>query len=482
MKNILLNATPEETRMVLTEDDRLIEMGIERPSHSHLVGNIYKGRVQNVLPGMQAAFVDIGQKKNAFLYLGDGTHNQQDENSAVREKIHIGQAVIVQVVKDAVGTKGPRVTTRLSLPGRNVVLMPTANYIGMSRRIEDEEERERLHTLAQEICPAGMGMIVRTLAAGQDKETLESDVQYLSQLWASLQARSCVLSAPALLYRDADMAIRVVRDILTDDISRLVVDDVETCRRVRDLVEYVSPALSERVEHYEGAAPIFRAFGVETELETLSDREVELPSGGFLVIDRTEALTVIDVNTGKFVGQSNLSDTIFRANMEAAAEILRQIRLRDIGGIIVVDFIDMDEEEQKESLLAFMRERAKLDRSKTNIVGITQLGLVEITRKKSRQNFESILYADCPCCRGSGRVESPETVVIRICRDIRKIEERSHADFGYEVEVHETVAYALMDSPLVDRLSSELGVKVGFIIKPGMDPESYSITQRGNGR
>ena len=327
-----------------------------------------------------------------------------------------------------------------------------------------------------------MGLIVRTLAAGQDRETLESDVKYLSQLWASLQARSRVLSAPALLYRDADMAIRVVRDLLTDDVSRLVVDDVETYRRVRDLVEYVSPALSERVEHYEGAVPIFRAFGVETELETLSDREVELPSGGFLVIDRTEALTVIDVNTGKFVGQSNLSDTIFRANMEAAEEILRQLRLRDIGGIIVVDFIDMDEAEQKESLLAFMRERAKLDRTKTNIVGITQLGLVEITRKKSRQNFEGILYDQCPCCHGSGRVESPETVAIRICRDIRRIEERSHADFGYEVEVHETVAYALMDSPLVDSLSFELGVKVGFVIKPGMHPESYAITQRGNGR
>ena len=482
MKTILLNATPEETRMALLEDERWIEMGIERPSHSHLVGNIYKGKVQNVLPGMQAAFVDIGQKKNAFLYLGDGTTDGQANRSGGQEKVHIGQAVIVQVVKDAVGTKGPRLTTHLSLPGRNVVLMPTANYIGMSRRIGGEAERDRLHALAQEICPEGMGLIVRTLAAGQDREVLASDVRYLSQLWASLQARSRVLSAPALLYRDADMAVRVVRDLLTDDVSHLMVDDAETYRRVRELVEYVSPTLSERVERYESATPIFRAYGAEAELETLSDREVELPSGGFLVIDRTEALTVIDVNTGKFVGQSNLSDTIFRANMEAAEEILRQLRIRDIGGIIIVDFIDMDEEEQKENLLAFMRERAKLDRTKTNIIGITPLGLVEITRKKSRQNFEGILYSDCPCCHGSGRVESPETVAIRICRDIRRIEERSHADFGYEVEVHETVALALIDSPLVDRLSSDLGVKVGFVIKPGIHPESYSIMQRGNGR
>ena len=481
MKQILLNVTPEETRMVLMEDERLVEMEIERPAHSHLVGNIYKGRVQNVLPGMQAAFVDIGQKKNAFLYLG-GSSGGQERRLDAAEHVHIGQNVIVQVVKDAVGTKGPRVTTRLSLPGRNVVLMPTANYIGMSRRIADETERERLHTLAQEICPEGMGLIVRTLAAGQDRETLTGDVRYLSQLWASLQARGRVLSAPALLYRDADMAIRVVRDLLTDDVSRLIVDDAETYRRVLELVSYVSPVLSERVERYGGAASIFRAHGAEAEIETLSDREVELPSGGFLVIDRTESLTVIDLNKGKFVGQSNLSDTIFQANMEAAAEILRQLRLRDIGGIIIVDFIDMDEEEHKEKLLAFLRERAKLDRTKTNIIGITPLGLVEITRKKSRQNFEGLLYADCPCCHGSGRVESPETVAIRICRDIRRIEERSHADFGYEVEVHETVALALWDSPLVERLSSDLGVKVGFIIKPGMHPESYSIMQRGNGK
>ncbi len=480
MKKILLNVTPEETRMVMTENGRLSETELERPSHSHLVGNIYKGRVQNVLPGMQAAFVDIGQKKNAFLYLGDG--DSSDGRRSGGEKVQAGQAVTVQVVKDAVGTKGPRVTTRISLPGRNIVLMPTADYIGMSRRIADENERDRLHSLAKELCPEGMGLIVRTLAAGQDSETLKADVRYLSRLWESLGARGRVLSAPALLYRDADMAIRVARDLMTEDVERLIVDDPETCRRVRELVGFISPVLAERVELYEGSVPIFREYGAEEEIDTLTDREVELPSGGFLVIDRTEALTVIDVNTGKFVGGSNLSDTVYRANMEAAEEILRQLRLRDIGGIIVVDFIDMDEEEQKEGLLSFMRERAKQDRTKTNIIGLTSLGLVEITRKKSRQNFESLLYSDCPCCHGSGRVESPETVAIRICRDIRRIEERSHSDFGYEAEVHETVAYALMDSSLVNQLESDLGVKVGFIIKPGMHPESYAILQRGNGR
>ena len=481
MKTILLNVTPEETRMVMVEGGRLTEMEVERPVHSHLVGNIYKGRVQNILPGMQAAFVDIGQKKNAFLYLGDG-NSFDGRRSKGGEKISVGQSVMVQVVKDAGGTKGPRVTTRISLPGRNIVLMPTADYIGMSRRIADEEERDRLHGLAQDICPAGMGLIIRTLASGQDRETLEADVRYLSRLWESLCARELVLAAPVLLYRDADMAIRVARDMMTEEVERLIVDDAETCRRVGELVGYVSPALEKRVELYEGGTPLFREYGVAEEVESLTDREVELPSGGFLVIDRTEALTVIDVNTGKFVGNANLSDTVYRANMEAAEEILRQLRLRDIGGIIVVDFIDMETEEQKEGLLAFLREHAKKDRIKTNIIGITALGLVEITRKKSRRNFESLLYSDCPCCHGSGRVESPETVVIRICRDIRRIEDRSHADFGYEVEVHETVAYALMESTLVERLSAELGVNVGFVIKPGMHPESYAILQRGNGR
>ncbi len=481
MKTILLNVTPEETRMALMEDGRLIETETERPFHSHLVGNIYKGRIQNVLPGMQAAFIDIGQKKNAFLYLGEGT-SADGKRPGGQNKVSVGQSVVVQVVKDAIGTKGPRVVTKLSLPGRNVVLMPTVSYIGMSRRIEDEQERERLSQLARDICPSDMGLIVRTAAIGQDEKTLTEDLRYLERLWASITARSHVLSAPALLYRDADMAIRVVRDILTEDIDRLIVDDAEIYRNVRELVGYTSPDLAARVELYEKDANLFRAYGAEEELELLAEREVELPSGGFLVIDCTEALTVIDVNTGKFVGESNLSDTIFHTNMEAAEEILRQIRLRDVGGIIIVDFIDMDEEAQKERLLEFMRERAKSDRTKTNIIGITSLGLVEITRKKSRQNVESILYSDCPCCHGSGRIESPETVAIRICRDIRRIEERSHADFGYEVEVHETVALALLDSPLVDQLSSELGIKVAFVIKPGMHPESYAITQRGNGR
>ena len=481
MQTILVNAVPEETRMALLEDGELCEIAAERPSHSHLVGNIYNGKVQNVLPGMQAAFVDIGGKKNAFLYIGDGMPPDVRRVFPGQRSICAGQTLIVQVVKDAGGKKGPRVTTHLSLPGRNLVLMPTAAYVGLSRRIEEEKERARLKAIAETIAPPGMGLIVRTAAIGQTKETLTAEVQYLTRLFASLQARSRVLSAPALLYRDAELAIRIVRDAMTAEVDRLIVDNREVYQRIRELAGDISPELLERVQLYEDKTPIFRAYQVDEAIEALSGRIVELPSGGFLVIDRTEALTVIDVNTGKYVGRENLADTVYRINMEAAGEILRQLRLRDIGGIIVVDFIDMETERQKEELLEFMRENVRHDRTKTNIVGITSLGLVEITRKKSRQNLESILYRDCPYCQGKGRIESPETVGVRICRDIRRIESRSHAAFGYEIELEPQVKESLQLSGLLDPLCEELRLHLKLTARPGLHPESYAITQLGNG-
>ena len=478
MKSILINAVPEETRIAIVEDGELLSMEVERASHTHQVGNIYKGHVQNVLPGMQAAFVDIGGEKNAFLYIGDGMPKEVIQILPVQSKIHIGQSLPIQIIKDAIGTKGPRATVHLSLPGRNVVLMPTAAYIGISRRIEAEEERSRLHDIAQRICPEGMGLIVRTVAAGQSEETLTRDVQYLTRLWASLMARNRLASAPELLYRDADLVIRMVRDSFTEDIDELVIDDAGVFQRVQELLRYTSPALMEKVRHYEGRQSIFRKYQVDEEIKRIGDREVSLSSGGFIVIDKTEALTAIDVNTGKFVGQANLSDTVYRINLEAGAEIMKQLRLRDIGGIILVDFIDMEREEQKEELLAFLRERARHDRMKTNIVDITSLGLVEITRKKSRQNFESIIYSECPYCHGRGRVESPETVSIRICRELRRLEARSHASGGYEISVHEQVAEAIARLRLIEGLEKELGVSIEITVQPGMHPESCSISKK----
>ena len=478
MKTILVNSMPEEVRMAIVAGGELQAIEMERASHSHLVGNLYRGRVQNVLPGMQAAFVDIGREKNAFLYIGDGMPKEAQQ--AVRQqKIHIGQTLPVQIVKDAIGTKGPRATTHLTLPGRNVVLMPTAAYIGISRRIESEEERARLHGIAERICPKDMGLIIRTVAAGKTEEALAADVRYLRRLWESIQARMKLGSAPSLLYRDADLAIRMVRDSFTDEIDEVIVDDRALYQRIVELVEYASPELADRVKLYAERTPLFRKYHLEEELEKLGAREVELPSGGFIVIDKTEALTVIDVNTGRFVGKANLADTVYHTNLEAAAEILKQLRLRDIGGIIVVDFIDMEQSGQKEELLAYMREHVKSDPTKTNIVDITSLGLVEITRKKSRQNLESMIYSECPYCHGKGRVESPETVGIQISRDIRRMELSSHSEDGYEVEVHELVAEELRRGKLLQPLEQEFGIRVRVMTKPGMHPENYSILQQG---
>lgn len=481
MKRILVNVVPEETRMALMEDDVLQEVAAERPSHSHLVGNIYNGKVQNVLPGMEAAFLDIGGRKNAFLYIGDGLPPDVAKAFPGQKRLVAGQTLPVQVVKEAAGTKGPRVTTHLALPGRTCVLMPTAAYIGLSRRLEEEDERLRLRKIAEAIVPEGMGLIVRTAAAGQSEAALAAEVRYLAGLWDSIRVKNRCQAAPALLYRDAELAIRIVRDSMTADIDALIVDDGAVYQRIRELLSFISPKLVERVQLYEEKTPLFRAYGVDEAIEALSSRVVELPSGGFLVIDRTEALTVVDVNTGKYVGRANLADTAYRMNMEAAGEILRQLRLRDIGGIIVVDFIDMEEEGQKAELLAAMREIARHDRTKTNIVGISALGLVEITRKKSRQNWESLLYSDCPCCQGRGRVESPETVGVRICRDIRRIESRSHAAFGYEIELEPKVKETIHLSGLLDALQKELAIRIELLSRPGLHPESYAITQKGNG-
>ncbi len=479
MKTILITVVPEETRVAVVDEGKLSALEVERATHSHLVGNIYKGQVQNVLPGMQAAFVDIGTGKNAFMYIGDGLPADALHTLPKPQKIHIGQQLPVQIVKDASGSKGPRATTHITLPGRHVVLLPTAAYIGMSRRIEDEAERSRLHTIAEKICPQGMGLIVRTVAAGASEAALAEDVHYLEKLWHSLLARFNIKSKGAsLLYRDADLIIRIVRDNLTAEVGEMLIDDQAVYQRVCEFVQLLSPELADRIKYYADKEPLFKHYGLDEELDTLGQREVELKSGGFLVIDKTEALTVIDVNTGKYTGNSNLAETVYRTNLEAAAEIMRQLRLRDIGGIIIVDFIDMETEEQKEKLLALLRDLAKEDRTKTNVVDITSLGLVEITRKKSRQNLDSIIYSECPVCRGRGRVESPETVSIRIASDIRRMEHKSHADDGYEIEVHETVAEELRHNQLLMNLAAEFSMDIKVTVKAGIHPESYAIMQQ----
>ena len=417
-KDILVEAESGQTRVAVLEDGRLMELYIEREGQEKLVGNIYKGRVANVLPGMQAAFVDIGLDKNAFLYAGDiqvdrrdaeGLHKQLKETS-IRQMVKPGQEVLVQVTKVAGGTKGPRITNHVTLPGRMAVLLPTVSYVGISRRIEEEQERARLRTLAEALTPEGMGVIVRTAAEGVSPEELKQDIDYLTRLWESIARRARVAMPPCLLHRDEGLIYRAVRDMLKDEVDSLWVDGAEPHRFIQDTAQMLSPALSGKVRRYEGETPLFDLHRVDDQAAKALSRRVWLKSGGYLVIDHAEALTVIDVNTGKFVGEKNLSETVFSINCEAVSEIARQLRLRDVGGIIVIDFIDMDQQNQREALVELLRQELKKDRSKTNLVGLTALGLVEMTRKKVQQPIRAVLKQTCPICQGEGAVYSGETI------------------------------------------------------------------------
>ncbi len=473
-QKIIVATMPEETRMALIEDGELMEVSVERAERGHIVGNIYKGKVKNVLPGMQAAFVDIDREKNAFLYIGEVHPGMPAEATRTGMTLTAGQDIIIQIVKDAIGTKGPRATTHLTLPGRYVVLMPTVEYVGMSRRILCEMERDRLKELANKVRPAGMGVIVRTMAEGKSEEDLQKDIDYLHSLWNSLVARNKLVHAPTLLYRDVDLVIRLVRDYLTADVEEFILDSREAYGRVCDLLNYSSPELVPKISLYQGADDIFTHYGLDSEFNKLGQRIVELKCGGYIVIDKTEALTVIDVNTGKFVGCTNLADTVFQTNLEATAEIARQIRLRDIGGIIIIDLIDMDKEEHKQAVLEALVEKLKQDRTKTNVLGLTGLGLVEMTRKKARQNLDGMLYSQCPCCEGRGRVYSPETVVINIKRELRRISSQRRTQGRLVIQAHPRVIKALERADLV-RLGQELSQTLTVEAVPTMHDEVFSI-------
>lgn len=460
-KEILVNVTPEETRMALLEGGRLAELVLERNAGASPVGCIYKGRIRNVLPGMQAVFVDIGREKNAFLYIGEQAASE----------FAVGREVLLQVVKDAIGSKGPRATTNLTLPGRYVVLLPLGDHVAISRRIESDEERERLRLLAEEACPSGMGMIVRTVAAGCHGDELRNDVAYLKNLWQTLQARAQIAAAPTLLYRDVDLAIRIVRDHLDRDVDRLLVDHRDTHSRMVELLKFSDPELVSCVQLCEGG-DLFAGRGLDEEVAKLSEREVMLRCGGYLVIDHTEALTVIDVNTGRFTGDTSLSDTVFRTNQEAAAEIARQLRLRDIGGIIIVDFIDMESEEQQHAILEILNGYLRQDRTRANVLGFTSLGLVEITRKKARQNAENLQHRSCPCCQGRGRVQSPETVAIQIWRRLRQLKGRRGR---LSLQVHPDVAEHLRLSDSIRQMEQSLGLSLKLEGDARLHPEVFLL-------
>ncbi|MHB8170628.1 MAG: Rne/Rng family ribonuclease [Thermincolia bacterium] len=473
LKDIIVNVTEEETKVGVLEDKVLVELYIERSLNQRLVGNIYKGKVENVLPGMQAAFVDIGLDKNAFLYVEEaipnrapGDHGEEELNMpklTINDVVKRGQDIMVQIIKEPIGTKGPRVTTHITLPGRFLVLMPTVDYVGISRRIDEEEERERLRFMAEKLKPEGMGVIVRTVAEGTTEEDFQQDMHLLAKLWKKIQSRAAHGPVPNIIHKDLELVQRILRDLFTEDIDRLVIDSRYDYEKVLELLDLVAPPLKAKVHLCEGKN-VFEEYELELELDKILKRKVWLKCGGYIVIDQTEALTAIDVNTGKFVGTSNLADTVLHTNLDAAVEIARQLRLRNIGGIIIIDFIDMVSEDDRLKVLAALEEEIKKDKTKTNILGITQLGLVEMTRKKVRQGIENVLQKTCPYCDGKGKVFSEETMSIQVKNRVYEMAQRTTAE-AIMVEVHPSVASLLIGSGGVNLREFETKTKKTIFIR-----------------
>ena len=435
---LVVETRPAETRVARLEGGRLAEFAVESGDGDGLTGNIYVGRVENVVKGMQAAFVNIGLDRNAFLFAGDFQFASSDFGAdAARVKAHFegtdihkllrpGQEILAQIVKIPGGEKGARISSHVTLPGRLTVLLPTADFVGVSRRIEDEGERERLRKIAMAVKPARMGVILRTASEGAGEAEIAREISALSSEWEDISRRGRSAKAPALIHRDHDVVFRAIRDNLDAEIEKMVFEDEEACARARSAARMISPELEEKIALEKSDIPIFSRYNVNKQLDEALSRRVWLKSGGFLVFDRTEALTVIDVNTGKFVGKTSLSDTVFEINLEAAKEIARQLRLRDIGGIIVIDFIDMDTEERKSALVEALKEALKPDRTYTNVVGLTGLGLVEMTRKKKREPLISRFKTPCPVCGSEGMVMSADA----IARDVAYMLQRRSAEGG----------------------------------------------------
>ncbi len=460
MKRLLISRDRWETLVVLVEEGTALELYTERPGRQSRVGNIYKGRVQNVLAGMEAAFVDIGLDRNGYLSVdevasagGGGVRRGRK----ITELLRSGSELLVQIIRDEMGGKGPRLTTQISLAGRYVVYMPGAGSWGASRRLDDAE-RERLRDLCRSLLPCEGGLIARTAAEGADEAALQRDLRFLQRVWSGISARAAAALAPCRVYAEMELALRAVRDLSAADVDTVIVDDQDLSRRVANYLRTVAPGSSTVVEFYQGDVPLLDAFGLEDEARKALSRRVELPSGGYVVIDHTEAMTVIDVNTGRYVGKRFLEETSLKTNLEACREIVRQLRLRDIGGIVVIDFIDMNVEVNREAVLAELRAQAAADRTKTYVVALSPLGLVEMTRQNLTLGLREIMTEVCPTCRGEGRVLSEESVMLMVERRLIRLA-RESATPGLRVAVHPRMAALLQrgEPSRVRRVESESG-------------------------
>ncbi len=451
-EEILINVTPSEVRAALLENGILQEIFIERAARRGLISNIYKGRVSRVLPGMQAAFVDIGLERTAFLHASDiarraDRNGSEDELPNISELVRDGDELLVQVVKDPLGNKGARLTTFVTLPARHLVLLPAGSGVGVSARIEADLERERLRSLVGSLMTGlelGCGAIVRTVAEGADKDALEADLKYLVRLWDVVQERCRSSVACSLIHEDLSLPLRVLRDLVTGDVEQILVDSEDDFEAMSAFARLFLPNVEPRLTRYNRRRPIFDLHGIEEEIQKALDRKIPLKSGGYVIFDQTEAMTTIDVNTGAYVGRRNLEETIYRTNLEAAVAIARQLRLRNLGGIIIIDFIDMEEEEHRSSVLRVLEESMAGDHARHQITPLSPLGLVEMTRKRTRESLQHILCEDCPVCAGRGFLMTAETVCFEIFREII----RQARQFDFEdaiVLAHQDVIELLLD-------------------------------------
>jgi ribonuclease G len=469
MNQLLISRDALETRVALLEEGRLAELYLERPAGLSLVGNIYKGRVENVLAGMDAAFVDIGLERNGFLYVDEVAvpEGAVGQTRKITNLLRGGKELLVQVTRDAMGGKGPRLTTQLGLAGRYIVFLPQTTASGVSRKLNDLE-RERLRDVCREVKPESGGLIVRTAAEGMGEEAIARDLRFLQKIWYGIERRALESRAPSLVYKEVEIAQRAVRDLLGPEFGSVLVDDDKLRRRLVNYLRAAAPELAERVELYEETLPLFERFGIERESHKLLARRVDLPSGGYIVIDHTEAMTVIDVNTGRYVGRRFLEETTLKTNLEACREIVRQLRLRDIGGIIVIDFIDMTARTNREAVLAALEAELARDRSKTYVVEISPLGLVEMTRQNVTRGLREVMTCACPVCHGEGRVISEESALIEVERRLRSLASSATLAIS-RVEVHPRIALLLSvgRNPRIGKLESLTGHR--FSVDPAAE-------------
>jgi ribonuclease G len=470
-EEILINVTPSEVRAALLENGVLQEVFVERAAKRGLISNIYKGRVARVLPGMQAAFIDIGLSRTAFLHASDIARNNkttstsEDDLPGIKELVREGDGLLVQVVKDPLGNKGARLTTFITLPARHLVLLPRSEGVGVSARIEGDVERERLRGLVEDLLAEhGLtcGAIVRTMAESGERDAFAADLKYLVRLWEVVQERCSKKSVKSLIHEDLSLPLRVLRDLVTSDVEQILVDNEQVFDGTHEFATTFLPEIAPKLEHYQRRRPIFDLHGIEDEIQKALDRKIPLKSGGYVIFDQTEAMTTVDVNTGGYVGHRNLEETIYRTNLEAAVTIARQLRLRNLGGIIIIDFIDMEEIEHREGVLKALEEAMARDHARHQITPVSPLGLVEMTRKRTRESLQHILCEDCPSCVGRGFVMTAETVCFEIFREI--IRQARQFDFDEAlVLAHQDVIELLLDEQAASL--ADLAEQTGKAIK-----------------